>query len=127
MKALYISIALILAVVVFLGINFFITDSFLKKTDVLLSALPENPDELEDFPGTEAILNEVESIWQKGELYCHISLEHDMRRDFYEELITARAYCRENRFDELASSLVLLKDRLEYIRFNESAAFGNIM
>ena len=93
----------------------------------MLYALPESSTELEKFPGTEKILDSIDRLWKKKEQYFHISLEHKMRRDFYEELITVKKNIEEKLYADAASGIALLKDRLEYIRFNESARFGNIM
>lgn len=127
MKSLYISIALIVIVIIFLGVNFFVTDNVLKETGKMLYALPESSAELEKFPGTEKIINSIDRLWQKKEQYFHISLEHKMSRDFYEELIAVKKNVEEKLYAEAASGIALLKDRLEYIRFNESAKFGNVM
>lgn len=130
MKSLYFSFGIIGSVIVFLGINYFILNSVFDFTKKELEKIPENIGFYEnitdeDISRIRTHLENVREKWEKKESYLCMSLEHDVNREFLENIMSAISFFNSQEYPEFIDKKMSAFDTLEHMIYDEGFRLGN--
>lgn len=130
MKSLYFSFGIIGSVIVFLGINYFILNSVFDFTKKELEEIPENIEFYENINDDEILkirthLEKVREKWKKKESYLCMSLQHDVNREFLENIMSAISFFNSEEYPEFIEQKMSASDTLEHMIYDEGFRFGN--
>ena len=130
MKSLYFSYGIIGSVIVFLGINYFILNSVFDFTKKELEKIQENIGFYEnitdeDISRIRTHLENVREKWEKKESYLCMSLEHDVNREFLENIMSAISFFNSQEYPEFIDKKMSAFDTLEHMIYDEGFRLGN--
>ncbi len=131
MKTFVASLALFIAVAVFVTANTIFLRNIFDDISDLMKTLPKTLEQTNslsenDLKKHEETLKKIEKLWKKHEGYIYITLEHNAAGRFTEYFLPAKEYFLSEDFPSYLASLKTAKDILEQFETNEGVSFENI-
>lgn len=120
-----------LAAAAAIAANFFVLNGIIDVSAEKLEGLPSS-EETENMTEEEKenIVSEIEKLekmWKKYETFLCSSMEHDVSRDFVEDIATAKSYLESGEYADYAASVISAQNKLEHMKYDEGIGIGNIL